>query len=571
MKKVVFLLAIIIVAAFGINTRVQTVLAPINDNHVMIGTPVIPSSGPVSPLMPLIGRQDVVGYTTWDWQANGPVGTWCNYDPIANGIHAYWMWCDGVSANRNERYNFYDFSTRTWNWPASGINCFTIRSGYGSFDYDPITGNGIPSTHHGGTGTIYTELARDQAPGAGLFEYSAQPIGFEWPYHGVTHNQVIHIATVEQLMGDTLYYVKNNPWNTWSTPLLLNSTGNEPAFPDYNIAASKTSNKVAIMWQTSNDLLQGRAFYRQSTDGGGTWGTETQIPFPPGTGYLPGYGITSLYGTYDNSDNLRIAVTCSDTNVTVPCDVYLYSPSLGQPWTHVYAYRPDTLTAPVGYNAIFCSRPSVVQAPTASGGNIYVAWERFDSLNYEPLTTLSRAEIMVAELTNNGQTVSRLGCITDPNTTSKRFPVLGGVKADTVFVQYMIDSIAGFELYAQGRFTFNPVVLHRFHRNSLPIAIAEENPGTIYNLTLNSASPNPFIYTTNITYTVPISGIVNLTIYDILGRPVRTMVSGTKTPGEYTAIWDGKDTNGNRTQAGIYFYTLKTADKSVSRKIIRTN
>ena len=49
------------------------------------------------------------------------------------------------------------------------------------------------------------------------------------------------------------------------------------------------------------------------------------------------------------------------------------------------------------------------------------------------------------------------------------------------------------------------------------------------------------------------------------------MVSGTKTPGEYTAIWDGKDANGNKTQAGIYFYTLSTADKSVSRKIIRTN
>jgi len=573
MKKAVILLAIIIVAAFGINNRSQTVLPPIDDNHVMMSGPVLPSSGPVA-LMPLIGRQDVVGYTTWDWQVNGPVGSWCRYDAVANGIHSYWMWCDGVSANRNERYNFYDFASRTWNWPASGINCFLIRSGYGSFDYDPIMGLGVPSTHHGSTGTIYTELARDMAPGGGVFEYSAQPIGYEWPYHGVTNNRAIHIAAVEQVFGDSLFYIKNSPWNTWSAATRMANFGDDPMFPDYNIAVSKTSNKVAVMWQLSEDVnLQQRAFYRQSTDGGNTWGAQTQIPFPPETQFTPTYSIVSLFGMFDNSDNLRIVVSDQDTSQGVfPAAIWLYSPSLPSPWTHVYTYWPDTFI-PFGvsfYNANFVDRPSVVQAPGTSG-NFYVAWERFDSLNYEPITTLPRAEIMVAELTNNGQTLSRIANITDPNTTSKRFPVLGGVKADTVFVQYMIDSIAGFELYTQGRFTFNPIVLHRFHRLQLLPAIEEGNPTKIYNLTLNSALPNPSNFTTKISYSIPTTSKVDLTIYDILGRPIRTLVSGTKHAGEYSTIWDGRTDSGKKAEAGIYFYTLKTTDHSISNKLVRTN
>ncbi len=575
MKKVLVMLLLVLVAAYAVDrniTRIQTVLPNPNDNRPQTKiSPFTRQSNPINPTPLLIGRLEVIGYTSYDWQANGPVYHDCIYDPVANGIHCLWMYSHfNQATDRQMYYNFYDFSSHAWNWPDAGIGVYTMRSGYGGMDNDPISGCAYVTAHATVSSVMTTVAARDQAPGAGLFEYSNAAAGYQWPPCAVSHSENIGVALTNSTDQDSLWYTRGTPWNTWSTPVRIPDPGAPADFPTQNIAASKTSNKMVYVWQCSDDPYPERAMYKLSTDGGATWGTQTQIPFPPSVGITPGFHISGLFAMFDASDNLHIVASVSDTGFTIPAEIWHYCPTNTPAYKLVHHYEADTLTAPVGYNAIFATRPSIVQ-DAANPTNFYVAWEEFDSLNYEPLTTLARADIYVAQLTNNGNTVARKGRITDPNTTSKRFPVVGGIKNDTVFVQYLIDSIAGMELYTQGVATNNPVVVQRFYKNSLPAAVEENPSNRYYSVALKPASPNPFIYTTNITYTVPISGNVNLTIYDILGRPVRTMVSGTKTPGEYTAIWDGKDANGNKTQAGIYFYTLSTADKSVSRKIIRTN
>jgi hypothetical protein len=575
MKKVLVLLLLVLVAAYAVDrniTRIQTVLPNPDDNRPQTKiTPFTRSTTPVSPYNLLIGRQEVIGYTSYDWQANGPIYRNCIYDPVANGIHCLWMYSHfNQATDRQEYYNFYDFGTNAWNWPATGIGVYTARSGYGGMDNDPISGCAYITAHLTVGGVLSPVAARDQAPGAGLFEYSNGPSGNQWPPNAVTHSEIQGVAALNSTDQDSLWFMMNNPWNTWSTPVRMPDPGASPMFPTQNIAASKTSNKMVVLWQCSEDAYPERAFYKLSTDGGATWGAQTQIPFPPSVGITPGFHISGLSAMYDASDNLHIVASVSDTGFTIPAEIWHYCPTNTPAYKLVHRYEAETLAAAVGYNAIFATRPTITQ-DAANPTNFYVAWEEFDSLNFEPLTALARADIYVAKLTNNGTTVERKGRITDPNTTSKRFPVIGGIKNDTVFVMYLIDSIAGMELYTQGVATNNPVVVQRFYKGSLPIAVEENPSNQYYSVALKPASPNPFVYTTNITYTVPISGIVNLTIYDILGRPIRTMVSGTKTPGEYTAIWDGKDANGNKTQAGIYFYTLRTADKSVSRKIIRTN
>ncbi len=586
MKKVLFLLLLIFVAAYAVDknlTKVETVI--IDDKGI---TPNIPNlalknyrPSQVTPLfsMPIIGRQEVIGYTTYDWQYNGPVYTHCIVDPVF-GVHCNWMFSNtdpsGATLERNQYYNFYDFSTRTWGW-ATGFQAFTIRSGYGGMSNDPITGCAVIGTHQTIGGNITPVVARDQEPGAGLFEYSTGPAAYQWPPIGVTYNQRIHSAVISSSsaatgFSDSVYYTRVDPWPTWTTPIYIQPPSPSAGFCSQNIATSKTSNKVVVLWHCTDDPYPERAFYRLSTDGGANWGSTTQMPFPPSQGIVPGYHISSLFAMFDNQENLRIVASVADTGYTMPAEIWLYSPANTQPWTLVHHYEAETLNAAVGYNAIFATRPSIVQDPTTN--NFYVAWEQFDSLNYEPTTSLARADIHVAELTNNGQTVSRKGRITDPNTTSKRFPCVGGIKNDTVFVQYIVDSIAGFVTpnIIQGAYTTNPIVVHRFHKNSLPpVGIEENSSNKYYNFTLKPASPNPTNHITNINYSLPTTENINLTIYDILGRPIRTLVSGIKTPGEYNTIWDGRDNTGNRVQAGIYFYTLKTSNKSISQKLIRTN
>jgi hypothetical protein len=58
-----------------------------------------------------------------------------------------------------------------------------------------------------------------------------------------------------------------------------------------------------------------------------------------------------------------------------------------------------------------------------------------------------------------------------------------------------------------------------------------------------------------------------LKIYNILGQNVRTLVDESKMPGNYEAIWDGKDSNGKDVSSGIYFYTLVAGDCRSTKKM----
>ena len=52
---------------------------------------------------------------------------------------------------------------------------------------------------------------------------------------------------------------------------------------------------------------------------------------------------------------------------------------------------------------------------------------------------------------------------------------------------------------------------------------------------------------------------VELTIYNVLGKAVRTLVKERQYPGEHRVSWDGKDDQGNDVSSGVYFYRLKVS------------
>lgn len=80
--------------------------------------------------------------------------------------------------------------------------------------------------------------------------------------------------------------------------------------------------------------------------------------------------------------------------------------------------------------------------------------------------------------------------------------------------------------------------------------------------------PNPFNPSTLISYYVSSSGHLTLDIYDILGRRVRTLVSGDAEPGQYAVEWDGTDNDGRQTASGIYFARLSTGQYQTTHKMV---
>lgn len=85
--------------------------------------------------------------------------------------------------------------------------------------------------------------------------------------------------------------------------------------------------------------------------------------------------------------------------------------------------------------------------------------------------------------------------------------------------------------------------------------------------------PNPFNPTTNIEFRIPPGGrsefgFIELAIYDISGRLVKTLVSENRVAGSYSVQWDGSNDLGQKVSSGIYIYRLQAGNFVRARKMV---
>ncbi len=80
--------------------------------------------------------------------------------------------------------------------------------------------------------------------------------------------------------------------------------------------------------------------------------------------------------------------------------------------------------------------------------------------------------------------------------------------------------------------------------------------------------PNPFNPQTSIRFGLPKSGFTTLEIYNVLGQKVKTLIEKELPAGYYTVIWNGNDKSGKESASGVYFYRLKSGDKSAYKKML---
>lgn len=73
---------------------------------------------------------------------------------------------------------------------------------------------------------------------------------------------------------------------------------------------------------------------------------------------------------------------------------------------------------------------------------------------------------------------------------------------------------------------------------------------------LSQNYPNPFNPTTNIRYSIAENSVVTLTIYNMLGQQVRSLVNAEQEAGYYTVSWDGTNEYGSKVASGIYIYRI---------------
>jgi flagellar hook assembly protein FlgD len=61
---------------------------------------------------------------------------------------------------------------------------------------------------------------------------------------------------------------------------------------------------------------------------------------------------------------------------------------------------------------------------------------------------------------------------------------------------------------------------------------------------------------------------VTISVYNILGQKVRTLVNEVKSSGAHAAIWNGDDDSGTPVSSGIYLYRIETDDRIIAKKML---
>lgn len=95
------------------------------------------------------------------------------------------------------------------------------------------------------------------------------------------------------------------------------------------------------------------------------------------------------------------------------------------------------------------------------------------------------------------------------------------------------------------------------------------NPGVPGRFTLHPNTPNPFNPATTISYDVPEGRVrVNVSVFDVTGRLVITLVDSVERPGRWSVSWDGRDRGGQPVSSGVYFCHMKAGTYSQTQKML---
>jgi len=86
--------------------------------------------------------------------------------------------------------------------------------------------------------------------------------------------------------------------------------------------------------------------------------------------------------------------------------------------------------------------------------------------------------------------------------------------------------------------------------------------------TLHQNYPNPFNPVTTLRYDLPEDAVVNITIYDMMGRVVNTLVNGSQTAGYMSIQWNATDDEGKPVSAGLYLYTIQAGEFVQTKKMV---
>ncbi|MFH1851275.1 MAG: T9SS type A sorting domain-containing protein [Candidatus Neomarinimicrobiota bacterium] len=100
------------------------------------------------------------------------------------------------------------------------------------------------------------------------------------------------------------------------------------------------------------------------------------------------------------------------------------------------------------------------------------------------------------------------------------------------------------------------------------VKVPQKEPVVPNKMFLYQNYPNPFNSNTTIRYDLTDRQFIKITIYDLLGRKITTLLSGMQDVGYKLVIWDGTNDKGQPVSAGVYFYQIRAGEYVQTKKMV---
>ncbi len=329
--------------------------------------------------------------------------------------------------------------------------------------------------------------------------------------HVAASGSIVHVAWQDDRHGNNkqIYYRRSTDGGTtWGSEVHLSDNAGYAAAPSITVSDLN----VHITWQ-DNRNGNFEVYYKRSTDGGLNWGSDTRL-------------------TNASGNSLRTFSTITGTAVHVVWmderngnwEIFYKQDPTGNPPPPGPPPPPILVSPPNGsYNQPSTIRFIWKKSQTAFSYGIQIA---FDSLftNLVVSDTLSDSTIVVANLQTNKYYWWRVNAKN----------------------QYSIGNWSS--VWKFGTF---------------PVGVVQTGSDIPNKFELYNNYPNPFNPVSKIKFDIAKTGKVKLIIYDLLGREAATIVNEQLKPGTYEAEF-----NGSNYPSGIYFYTLTTETFTQTKKMV---
>ncbi|MEO8513875.1 MAG: T9SS type A sorting domain-containing protein [Ignavibacteria bacterium] len=518
----------------------------------------------------------------YDYQTNGDAKHQINRSSSTE-LHAVMMVStDSTDQNGSRRstYSFSDDDGATWTFITQVP---TIRSGFVSLEAK-TTGEAVVANHYQPASVLNGFVSYDVAPGAGSFTGVGVTHPFIWPGLSRYSNGNMMVAGESYTGGagtDTgAVCVFNTTTNTMSpTTLLFNPDGVSQTNMRWTYAAGPGGAGIYVIDAISDvggNFGLSRIYIFKTTNSGATWdnGAVMFNPIVVGTDTLaPFFGLDAIY---DAAGNYYVAFNTNDPTGNF---------SAGKMWVSKNSGTPVLVAQHSGVNGIpgaanlvlhadagICTIDHPALSLSADGTTIFCAYSvqfEADTLNgfnkchifYSASPTATLLFGSPIQVTNSGA-----GSKDERYVSLHRVaPDLGGSFGVTLYMMYQKDTQPGSCAFNDAApITRSQQIFRKIYNANIPIGISNIGNEVPKNFSLSQNFPNPFNPVTKIRFSVPKASNITLQVYDAAGRLVATLANNESV----TAGLKEVDFNAINLPSGVYFYTLKSADFTDTKKMV---